>query len=379
MKGVKELIKKFDKPLLVTQSSLPPIDEFKEELDNIWQSKWLTNMGVYHENFKSKLRSYLRTENVDLFVNGHLALDIAIKSLNLKGEVITTPFTFASTTHAIVLNGLKPVFCDINESDYTIDSNKIEALITDQTSAVMPVHVYGNPCDIKQIEQIAKKYDLKVIYDAAHAFGVEIESSGIGCFGDISMFSCHATKVFNSIEGGILTYNDKSLTKRLYLLKNFGISGPESVEITGLNAKMNEFQSLMGLLNLKYVDHNIQKRKKIAELYTNELKDVKGISFIKPVKNVKQNYSYLPVLINEEKFGKTRDQLYDLLIGYNVYTRKYFYPLVTDFECYKNKYKSEIPVARYVSERIITLPIYSELALSDAENICAIIKEIQSL
>lgn len=372
------MIKKFDKPILVTQSSMPPIEEFKKELDNIWSSKWLTNMGVYHENFKTELKTYLKTKNIELFVNGHLALDIAIKSLDLKGEVITTPFTFASTAHAIVLNGLKPVFCDINKDDFTIDTNKIEEMISEKTCAIVPVHVYGNPCNVEEIKAISDKYNLKVIYDAAHAFGVELNGQGIGNFGDISMFSCHATKVFNSIEGGILSFNDDSLISKLYLLKNFGISGPENVEYPGINAKMNEFQALMGILNLKYLDSNIEKRKKIAELYQKELEDIGGIGFIQTKKYIRHNYSYLPVIIDEKKFGKTRDQLHDLLKNYNVFARKYFFPLVTDFDCYKNKYTFDTPVAKYVSDRILTLPIYSELSLDDAAKICKIIKEIQS-
>ena len=255
---------KFEQPIMVTKSFLPPIDEYKKEIEKIWETNWITNQGPLHNKFNLQINNYLKVKNSTLFVNGHLALDTAIKSLELGGEVITTPFTFASTAHAIKMNGLKPVFCDINMKNYTLDVDKIESLVNEKTSAIVPVHVFGNPCDIEKIDNIANKYRLKVIYDAAHTFGVEVGGVGIGNFGDVSMFSFHATKVFNSIEGGVLTYSNEEYSKKFDLYKNFGISGPETVEVVGLNAKMNEFQAAMGIVNLRYVDEEISNRKKIA-------------------------------------------------------------------------------------------------------------------
>ncbi|MGL5000051.1 MAG: DegT/DnrJ/EryC1/StrS family aminotransferase, partial [Cetobacterium sp.] len=333
-------MKKLENPIMVTKSFLPPFEEFSKKIEKIWKSHWLTNMGPLHEEFKQQLEKYLKTQNITLTTNGHLALELALKALDIKGEVITTPFTFASTTHAIVNCGLKPVFCDIEMETYNLDSNKLEMLITEKTTAIMPVHVFGNPCNLKKIEEIAKKYNLKVIYDAAHAFGVEIENKGIGNFGDISMFSMHATKVFNSIEGGVLVYNDSKYFKNLRLYKNFGITGPETVEAVGMNCKMNEFQAAMGIVNLRYIDNEIEKRKKITKKYRELLDKIDGISYVKDIKGVKHNYSYFPVVINEEVFGKTRDELFESLKKYNIFTRKYFYPLVTDFDCYKEEYKN---------------------------------------
>lgn len=371
-------MEKFDKIINVTQSSMPPIDEFKEMISDIWESKWLTNNGKFHEELKLRLNDYLKVSHSELFSNGHLALEIAIKSLNLKGEVITTPFTFASTTHAIVNNGLVPVFCDINEDDYTIDVNKIEQLITEKTIAIMPVHVFGYPCNIEKIQEIADKHNLKVIYDSAHAFGVEINNIGIGNFGDISMFSCHATKVYHTIEGGILTFNNEEFKRNLYLLKNFGISGPETVELVGTNSKMNEFQAVMGILNLKYIDENINKRKKITETYRSYLMKIEGIKFLTDIERVKHNYSYFPILIDEKIFGMNRDKLAEELKKYNVVCRKYFYPLITDFECYRNQYHSkDTPLAKKIANQVLTLPIYSELDLDDVKKICEIIGKIR--
>lgn len=371
------MINKFENPIHVTESSMPPINEFKAEIEKIWESKWLTNMGQYHEKFKEYLKKYLKITNVELFTNGHLALDTAIKAMELKGEVITTPFTFVSTTHAIVSNRLKPVFCDIGE-DFNIDVSKIEELITERTSAIIPVHVYGNPCDTEKISKIADKHDLKVIYDAAHAFGVEVNGKGIGRFGDISMFSCHATKVFNTIEGGILSVKDSNLLRKLYLLKNFGISGPETVDLIGSNAKMNEFQAVMGVLNLKYIDKELSKRKALFYKYKELLDPVDGIKILNKKKDIKYNFSYMPVVIDEENFGKSRDRLHSILEEYNVYSRKYFYPLTTDYECYNKTYNSDdTPNAKKVASSVLTLPLYASLNISDVVKICEIIKETQ--
>ncbi len=370
-------MEKFKEAIQVTKSFLPPFEEYVEEIKGIWEKTWLTNNGPKHNLLQDELKKYLKVENTTLFTNGHLALEIAIKSANLKGEVITTPFTFASTTHAIVANGLKPVFCDINTKDFTIDTDKIEELINENTSAIIPVHVFGYPCNIKEIERIAKKYDLKVIYDAAHVFGVEVDNKGIGSYGDISMFSLHATKVYNSIEGGLLTYNNNELKETLDLLKNFGISGQESVKVTGLNAKMNEFQAAMGLVNLKYTNDEISKRRKAFNAYREVLKDIKGIYYLEDEVNVKHNYSYFPIIIDEVVTGIDRDYLCEELKKYNVFTRKYFYPLVTDFECYKGKYNdSNLENSKYIAKRVLTLPIYGELKEEEATKIAKIISEI---
>lgn len=361
------------KKILVTQSSMPNLDEYVEEIKSIFETKWLTNMGEKHKELEKKLEEYLNVKNITLFVNGHMALYTAIKALNLKGEVITTPFTFISTTNAIVQNGLKPVFCDIDPDTYTIDVSKIEKLITEKTCAIVPVHVYGNICNVEEIDRIAKKYNLKVIYDAAHAFGVKYKDKGIGNFGDMSMFSFHATKVFNTIEGGGVSYNCDDYKKRLNLLKNFGITGPETAEEIGMNAKMNEFQAAMGICNLRHLDDNIAKRKKVVETYRNRLKDIKGIKLLRVQENVKTNYAYFPVVF-EEEFGKTRDEVMEELAKFNIFTRKYFYPIVTDYECYKNQYNSsETPVAKYIGDRVLTLPLYADLPIGKVNEICDII------
>ena len=357
----------------VTRSSMPEFEEYIEEIRELWDTHWLTNMGTKHKNLESQLLDYLKVPNITLFTNGHLALECIIAALNLKGEVITTPFTFASTTHAIVRNGLKPVFCDINPDDYTIDVEKIESLITEKTSAIIPVHVYGNVCDVEAIDKIAKKHNLKVIYDAAHTFGVTVNGQGIGTFGDASMFSFHATKVFNTIEGGAVTYNDSSIKQVLNDLKNFGITGPETVEYVGGNAKMNEFQAAMGICNLRHVNGEISKRKKVVERYIDNLKDIAGIQLSKEQMDVESNYAYFPVVFDGYKM--TRDEVFEKLKGNDIVARKYFYPLTNSFECYKDRYDvDETPVAKYIAERVLTLPLYADLALEDVDRICEIIK-----
>lgn len=368
---------KLKKPIQVTKSFLPPKEEYIDKISEIWQNNWVTNNGPMHNQLQKELCKYLNVKNSTLFTNGHLALDVAIKSLGLTGEVITTPFTFASTTHAIVMNNLTPVFCDININDFTIDTNKIEELVTENTTAIIPVHVFGYPCNIKEIERIAKKHNLKVIYDAAHVFGVEVNGKGIGQFGDISMFSLHATKVYNSIEGGLLTYNNNDLVKILDMYKNFGITGEESIEAIGLNAKMNEFQAAMGLVNLNYIDEQINNRKIVAKTYRKELSDIEGIYFLDDIENVRHNYAYFPIMIDEMIIGVNRDEMHKKLQEYNIFTRKYFYPLITDFECYRGKYNNlNLHNAYYVSQRILTLPIYGDLGETDAYNIVQIIKKI---
>ena len=365
-----------NKSIQVTRSSMPDLEEYIEEIKDLWESHWLTNMGIKHKQLEADLSQYLNTPNVTLFTNGHLALECAIEAFNLNGEVITTPFTFASTTHTIVRNGLEPVFCDIDPDDYTIDTDKLESLITDKTSAIIPVHVYGNICNVNEIEKIAKKYNLKVIYDAAHAFGVIVDGVGVANFGDASMFSFHATKVFNTIEGGALTFRNEKLTKRLNDLKNFGITGPESVEYVGGNAKMNEFQAAMGICNLRHVEGEIEKRKAVVERYVERLSNVKGIKLSGLQPGVKSNYAYFPVVFDGYKMS--RDEVFEKLKAEGIYARKYFYPLTNSFECYKDRFDVEkTPVAKYIADRVLTLPLYADLALEDVDRICNIILNIQ--
>lgn len=361
--------------LLVTRSSMPPIDEYVQEIQELWETHWLTNMGAKHKQLQAELKSYLRVSNVDLLTNGHMALELTMQAMNLRGEVITTPFTFASTTHAIVRNGLTPVFCDIRPDDFTIDVSKIEALITDQTCAIVPVHVYGNICKIREIEQIAHKYGLKVIYDAAHAFGETYEGRGIGSYGDASCFSFHATKVFNTIEGGAVCFTDEEFGLNLYRLKNFGIRGPEVVDGVGANAKMNEFCAAMGICNLKHLEEELEKRKNVTERYREHLEGVEGIQLNVEQENVRQNYAYFPVVFDEKKFGTSRNEVFDKLAENGIGARKYFYPLTSTYDCYQDKFNADLtPVALHVSKRILTLPMYADLAMEDVDRICKIIK-----
>lgn len=360
--------------ILVTRSSMPPMEEYIEEIKSMWDSHWLTNMGPKHKELQSKLVEYLGVENIDLFTNGHMALELSLQALKLQGEVITTPYTFASTTHAIVRNGLTPVFCDVNPVDFTIDVTKIEALITDKTCAIMPVHVYGNICNVEEIERIANKYELKVIYDAAHTFGVKYKGRGIGDFGDVSCFSFHATKVFNSIEGGAACFHDKEFGEALYNLKNFGIHGPERVEAVGANAKMNEFCAAMGLCNLRHVDEEISKRKDVVERYNSHLDKVEGIQINPMQEGVTPNYAYYPVAFDEKIFGASRNEIFDKLAKHGIVARKYFYPITNSFECFHGQYDvHDTPVALNLSKRVLTLPLYADLALDDVDRICNII------
>lgn len=362
-----------DKIIQITQSSMPDFDEYMEEIRELWVSHWLTNMGVKHKELTSLLKRYLGVDNLTLFTNGHLALESVISVLGLTGEVITTPFTFASTTHAIVRNGLVPIFCDINDFDYTIDERKIERLITEKTSAIIPVHVHGNVCNVAAIEKIAKKYDLKVVYDAAHAFGVYINDIGIGNYGDASMFSFHATKVFNTIEGGAITFKDNMLENRLNEIKNFGITNDkEIINCVGGNFKMNEFQAAMGICNLRHVHREIDKREKIVDRYRCNLKHVKGIKLVEEQKGVRSNYSYFSILF--DGFRKSRDDVYEVLKSHKIGARKYFYPLTFKFNCYKNMFCNvNVPIAEYVADNILTLPLYADLEIEDVDRICDII------
>lgn len=363
-----------DNKILVTRSSMPTLDEYVEEIRPIWDSHWLTNMGIKHKELQENLSRYLGVEHVDLLTNGHMALELTLQAMNLQGEVITTPFTFASTTHAIVRNGLTPVFCDIDPETYCMDVSKIEKLITDRTCAIMPVHVYGNVCNTEEIERLANKYELKVVYDAAHAFGETYKGKGIGSYGDASCFSFHATKVFNTIEGGAVCFRDKQLGTKLYELKNFGIHGPEEVSAVGANAKMNEFCAAMGLCNLRHIGEEIAKRKAVAERYRERLGDVDGIQLNCVQKDVQSNYAYFPVVFEEKLFGASRGEVFDKLAENGIGARKYFYPLTNTFECFHGKYDvTKTPIALHISKRVLTLPMYADLSLKDVDRICDIV------
>lgn len=368
-------------PIYVTRSSMPDINDYIEEIRSIFESHTLTNMGPVYKKLKKMLMDYLGVRQLSMFVNGHMALEMAIQALGLKelgdqlggGEVITTPFTFVSTTHAIVRNNLQPVFCDIKPDDYTIDPEKLEALITDKTVAIIPVHVYGNICDVGRIQEIADRHRLKVIYDAAHAFGVTYKGIGVGNFGSASMFSFHATKVFNTIEGGAVAFSNEEYLRPLHELKNFGIHGPEDVETVGGNAKMNEFAAAMGICNLKRIDECIRCRKAVYDRYVERLSGIDGIQLCAPQRDVSANYAYMPVYFDEEAFGRDRDTVFEVLKDNDIFTRKYFYPAVNELSCYRNLFPQNTPVTHDVSTHILTLPIYEELMLKDVDRICDII------
>lgn len=359
----------------VTRSSMPDYEEFCAEIRDLWDSHWLTNMGEKHNKLEKALKEYLKVPYITLFVNGHMALEDLIASFGFPegSEVITTAFTFASTTHAIVRNGLKPVFCDIDPADCTMDGSGIEGLITKNTSAILPVHVYGNPCHVEEIEDIAKKYGLKVIYDAAHTFGVEYKGKSLSAFGDASIISFHATKVFNTIEGGAAVYGDGERAYILDDLKNFGIRDPETCCYVGGNAKMNEFQAAMGLCNLKYIDAEIEKRKRAAERYMERLESVKGIRCVLSNSSdiTKRNYAYMPVVFEGYKYS--RDEVWQKLKEQDIIARKYFYPLTRDFSCYSGLKTYELPVSERMAENVLTLPLYAGLSLEDTDRICDII------
>lgn len=364
----------------VTRSSMPDYNEYCEEIRKLWDSHWLTNMGEVHQKLQEELELFLGCPHVVLYTNGHLALENVIAAMQFPkgGEVITTPFTFVSTTHAISRNGLTPVFCDINLVDYTIDVNKIEALITDKTVAIVPVHVYGNMCDVERIDKIAKKYNLKVIYDAAHAFAVNYKGISSANFGDASMFSFHATKVFNTIEGGAVCFRDNALVSTMNDMKNFGIRGPERVVFVGGNAKMNEFQAAMGICNLRHLKNEINKRKQVVEQYWNRLDGIEGIRLCRPQKGVEPNYAYFPVVF--DGYNATRDDIFRTLAEHGITARKYFYPLTNSVEAYRNLVTAgaeKTPIASFVADRVLTLPLYADLAPYDVDRICNIILELQ--
>jgi dTDP-4-amino-4,6-dideoxygalactose transaminase len=372
------MIKPFEKPIYVTRPFLPPLEEFKQGLEEIWDARWLTNNGPILQRFTQELCNFFETDNLCLFNNGTLALQIALQGMEISGEVITTPFTFVATTHALFWNKIRPVFVDIEPDYYTLDPEKIEAAITPWTTAILAVHVYGHPCKLNALADIARRHNLKLIYDAAHAFGVNVGGKSIAHFGDLSMFSFHATKLFHSIEGGMVVFKETGLKGTFDYLKNFGFKNELEVVLPGTNAKMNEVQALMGSQVLKYLEDLINKRAKITDLYRQRLKEIPGIHLVPSLSHeIKYNYGYMPIEVDEQKFGMTRDALYENLKKYNVYTRRYFYPLICDYACYSSVHvKDPLIVARRVAESILTLPIYDSLELSDVEAICTFIDSI---
>jgi dTDP-4-amino-4,6-dideoxygalactose transaminase len=375
---MKEEIKK---PIYVTQPSMPPLEEFNEYLKQIWDTKIITNNGPFHKQFEKELAEYLGVKYISVFSNGTLALITALQALRITGEVITTPFSFVATTHSLWWNNIKPVFVDIESRYFNMDAEKVEAAITPQTTAIMPVHVYGNPCNIERFQQIADTYGLKLIYDAAHAFGVNVRQKSVLTFGDLSILSFHATKVFNTIEGGAIVSPDEKTKKRIDYLKNFGFAGEITVIEPGINAKMNEIQAAYGLLQLKYIDEYISKRKKIAETYRENLEGIKGLGYLNDMVGVDHAYNYFPILINKQQYGMTRDEVFETLKLHNIYGRRYFYPLISQFPTYRglpSARAENLPVAESVAEQVLCLPIYSELNLNYVYKICSLLKEINN-
>lgn len=379
MGRVGKMFEPFEEPIYVTRPLLPDFKETTERMKEIWKSRQLTNIGEQHERLNLKLKEHLGAEHLALFNNGTLALVLGLKALELKGEVITTPFTFPATAQALDWNNLTPVFCDIEPVTMNIDADKIEALITKDTSAILAVHVFGNPCNTEKIQQIADKHNLKVIYDGAHVFGVNKDGKPISAFGDMTMFSFHATKLFNTVEGGALAFKDGKLDEKLYLLKNFGIISQEEVRLSGLNAKMNEIQAGIGLEVLKSVEMERAKRHAIKKIYERYLADIPGIRIITNLEGESSSYQYFVIEVDESAFGRSRDDLKKELEKYNVYTRKYFYPLCSDFDWYKNLESARpenLPVAQQVVERVLSMPYYGEMGVENAARLCGIIKEL---
>jgi len=372
-------MKKKNKEIFVTKPVLPQLDEFNKSLKKIWNNGIITNNGPFHGEFEDALTKYLGVDHISVFSNGTLALLSALQALDIKGEVITTPFSFVASTHALWWNKITPVFADIEEKYFTLDPVKVEAAITPQTTAIMPVHVYGTPCRLDEIQAIADKYNLRVIYDAAHAFGVEVNGKSIHKYGDLSVLSFHATKVFNTIEGGAIVSHSAEMKKHIDHLKNFGFEDEVTVAEPGINAKMNELQAAYGLLQLKTIYKCIIKRKQITDKYRELLSSISGISMLKDQKGVKHNYAYFPIIIDEENYGLSRDKLYEELKKSNIFSRRYFYPLISNFPPYRNidsASKENLPVANKVASKVLCLPIYPTLGIKNVGKICEIIKEI---
>lgn len=365
-----------NKQITVTSPLLPSLEEFIPYLEDIWSRKWLTNNGHYHQELEKALCEYLKVPYISLFTNGTLPLIVALQALRITGEVITTPYSFVATTHSLWWNGIKPVFVDIDPITCNIDPEKIEAAITPKTTAIMPVHVYGTPCDTKRIQEIADKYGLKVIYDAAHAFGVEVNGKSILEVGDMSTLSFHATKVYNTIEGGALICHDEQTKKRIDYLKNFGFAGETTIVAPGINGKMDEVRAAYGLLNLKQVDKAIEARYQVAMQYRNALRNVSGISFLEEISQIRNNNAYFPIFIDEKEYGMSRDELYAKMKEKNVFGRRYFYPLISTFSTYRgleSAHPDNLPIATKIADSVICLPMYYGLASIDVELIINLI------
>ena len=373
-------MKPFENPIFITRPMLAGLDEVNKEFQDIWDSQWLTNGGAKHQQLEEELKKTLKVPALSLFNNGTIALIVAIQSLRLSGEVITTPFTFPATTHVLPWNNITPVFCDIDEKTLTIDPKKLESVITAKTTGILGVHVYGMPCDVYSIQEIADRYGLRMIYDAAHAFGTEIDGRGIGTFGDVSMFSFHATKLFHTLEGGALTFNAHHLKSRIDLLKNFGIKNEEEVILPGINGKMNEVQAAIGLINLRHLDDERRKRHNIVETYKKSLADIKGLKVFEIPGDVRNSYQYFVIRVTEE-FGLSRDQVHLELKKYNVITRKYFYPLCSEYSCYRQLPSADpenLPIAHKIVKEVLCLPLYGNLKLDDVEKICDLIRNMKN-
>jgi dTDP-4-amino-4,6-dideoxygalactose transaminase len=373
-------MKALEKPIYVTQPFLPPLEEFEEYLKDIWETKWITNNGKYHQKLEAALCDYLGVKYISLFSNGTLALMTALQALRIAGEVITTPFSFVATTHSLWWNNIKPVFVDIEPGTFNLDPDRIEAAITPKTTAILPVHVYGNPCDVTRIREIADTYGLRVVYDACHTFGVTIDGRSVLNFGDLSVLSFHGTKVYTTFEGGAIVCHDEVTKKRIDFLKNFGFADEVTVVAPGINAKMNEFQAALGLLQLKYVDGAILKRKQIAECYDELLSGISGIVRLEQTTGVRHCYAYYPILINKEEYGRSRDELYEEMKRQNVFGRRYFYPLISQFPAYRrleSALPGRMPVAESITERVLCLPIYSDLGFYEVERIATFVRDFR--
>lgn len=366
------------KQITVTSPLLPPLEEFTPYLEDIWKRKWLTNNGYYHKKLEKELCEYLGVKHLSLFSNGTLALVTALQALRISGEVITTPYSFVATTHSLWWNGIKPVFVDIDPVTFNLDPDKIEAAITPKTTAIMPVHVYGNPADAKKIQEIADKYGLRVIYDAAHAFAVDQDGESILNYGDLSILSFHATKTYSTIEGGAIVCHDEKMKKRIDFLKNFGFADEVTVVAPGINAKMDEVRAAYGLLGLKYIDDAIEKRRQVTVRYREALKNIVGISFMEDMPGVKHNYSYFPIFVDEKVYGMTRDELYQKMKDDNVLGRRYFYPLISTFSTYRGldtARPENLPIATKVADNVICLPMHHELSINDVDRVIDLIKK----
>jgi len=373
------MAKAFEQPIYVTRPLLPDITDVTERIKKVWDSKQLTNFGAQHDELSRQLENYLEAEHISMFSNGTMALLLGLKALKLTGEVITTPFTFPATVQALDWNNLTPVFCDIDPETFNIDADKIEALITEKTSAILGVHVFGNPCDVEKIQAIADKHNLKVIYDGAHAFGSKINGEPISSFGDMTMFSFHATKLFNTIEGGALTYNDPELGRQLDLLRNFGLANAEEVVLSGLNAKMNEVQAGVGIEVLQVVEGERRKRHTIKKAYEENLSDIDGIRILTGLEDESSSYQYFVIEIDEAVFGQSRDTVYQELQKYKVFARKYFYPLCSDFEWYSelpSARPENLPNAKRAVQQVLAMPYYGDLPIESVKAICEIIREL---